>query len=68
MKKRSKKSRKRWIQQALRKHKKRALHRQLGIPEGETIPVSLLKQGAKEPGLMGQRARFALNIRRATQR
>lgn len=56
-------SRKRWIQFALRKHKKGALHRQLGIPEGEIIPLSLLRDAAKAPGLLGQRARFALNLR-----
>jgi hypothetical protein len=59
-----KRSRKGWIQKALRKHKKGALHRQLGIPVGETIPLSLLRDAAKAPGLLGQRARFALNVRR----
>lgn len=55
---------KRWIQRALRKHKKGALHRQLGIPEGEVIPLALLRDAAKAPGLLGQRARFALNVRK----
>jgi hypothetical protein len=55
---------KRWIQRALHKHKKGALHRQLGIPEGETIPISLLRDAAHETGLLGQRARFALNVRK----
>lgn len=59
-----KSSKKNWIQKALRKHKKGALHRQLGIPEGETIPLSLLRDASKEPGLLGQRARFALNLRK----
>jgi hypothetical protein len=59
-----KRSKKRWIQHALRKHKKGALHRQLGIPEDETIPVSLLRNAAQAPGLLGQRARFALNVRK----
>ncbi|VVB55253.1 Uncharacterised protein [uncultured archaeon] len=59
-----KRSKKRWIQRALHKHKKGALHRQLGIPEGETIPISLLRDASKEPGLLGQRARFALNVRK----
>ena len=62
MKRSSKKSR--WIQKALRKHKKGALHRQLVIPEGETIPLFLLRDASKEPGLLGQRARFALNLRK----
>jgi hypothetical protein len=55
---------KRWIQRALHKHKKGALHRQLGIPEGEIIPLSLLRDAAKAPGLLGQRARFAINVRK----
>jgi hypothetical protein len=59
-----KRSRKGWIQRALRKHKKGALHRQLGIPEGEKIPLLLLRDAAKAPGLLGQRARFALNVRK----
>ena len=40
-----------------------ALHRQLGIPEGERIPVSTLRSAAKAPGVLGQRARFALMLR-----
>ena len=56
-------SRRRWIQRALHKHKKGALHRQLGIPEGNVIPISILRNAATEPGLLGQRARFALNLR-----
>jgi hypothetical protein len=60
----AKRVRKRWIQRALRKHKKGALHRQLGVPEGEVIPLSLLRDAAKAPGLLGQRARFALNLRK----
>jgi hypothetical protein len=64
MKRNSRKGvKKRWIQRALHKHKKGALHRQLGIPEGESIPLPLLRDAAKAPGLLGQRARFALNIR-----
>jgi hypothetical protein len=35
---------KRWIQTALRKKKKGALSRQLGIPEEDKIPVSLLQK------------------------
>ena len=62
--KRKKRGGKRWIQHALRKHKKGALHRQLGIPAGKKIPVALLKEAAHEPGVLGQRARFALNVRK----
>lgn len=62
--KRRKRSKNRWIQRALHKHKKGALHRQLGIPEGEVIPLPLLRDAAKAPGLLGQRARFAINVRK----
>lgn len=58
----------RWIQRAIHKHKKGALHRQLGIPEGEVIPLTLLRDAAEEPGLLGQRARFALNVRKFRKR
>jgi hypothetical protein len=64
MKRKGVRSKSRWIQKALHKHKKGALHRQLGIPEGVTIPLSLLRDASKEPGLLGQRARFALNLRK----
>lgn len=59
---------KRWIQRALKKHKKGALHRQLGVPEGETIPIALLREAAMVPGLLGQRARFVLNVRKIQRR
>ena len=65
---RKKVRKKRWIQRALHKHKKGALHRQLGIPEGEVIPLALLRDAAEAPGLLGQRARFALNVRKFRKR
>jgi hypothetical protein len=63
-----KRSRKRWIQHALRFHKKGALHRQLGIPVGEKIPVSLLREAAEAPGKMGHRARLALTLRKISRK
>lgn len=62
---RKRRSKKRWIQRALKKHKKGALHRQLGIPEGEKIPLALLHEAAKEPNGtgVGHRARLALTLR-----
>lgn len=65
-----KRSRKRWIQHALRKHKKGALHRQLGIPEGGKIPVALLREAAKESNGtgVGHRARLALTLRKYRKR
>lgn len=65
MARRKPKSRRRWIQHALRKHKRGALHRQLHIPIGEKIPLIKLRWAAKQPGKLGQRARFALNMRAA---
>lgn len=60
--KRKGKRRKRWIQGA---HiKKGALHRQLGIPKGKKIPISVLKEASKEPGVLGKRARLALTLRK----
>jgi len=63
-------SRKRWIQHALAKHKKGALHRQLGIPLDEKIPVALLREAAKEPNGtgVGHRARLALTLRKYRKR
>ena len=57
-----KRSRKRWIQSAIKKPG--ALHRMLGIPVGDKIPLDILKSAAEKPGKMGQRARFALNMRK----
>lgn len=36
-----------------------ALHRELGVPEGQKIPESKIKEAAKKGGKLGQRARFA---------
>lgn len=67
-KKKSRRNPKRWIQSALKKHKRGALHRQLGIPEDQAIPLKRLQSAAKKPGLMGQRARLALNLRRVRRK
>ena len=58
------KSKKKWIQGALKKHKKGALHKQLGIPVDQTIPLLTLERAAKKSGLLGKRARLALNLRK----
>lgn len=52
---------KHWIQGAI-KHPG-ALHRMLGIPEGEDIPVSVLHAAAKKGGKLGERARLALTLK-----
>lgn len=43
--------------------KKGALHEQLGIPERQKIPTSLLREKAKAGGKLGLRARLALRYR-----
>ncbi len=48
---------KHFIQKAI-KHQG-ALHRSLGVPEGEKIPASKISAAAKKGGKIGQRARFA---------
>ena len=53
---------KKWIQKAI-KHPG-ALHKQLGVPEGKTIPVSQLQKAAKAKGTLGRRARLALTLRK----
>lgn len=44
--------------------KKGALHKDLGVPEGEKIPADKLAKAAKKKGKVGQRARLALTFRR----
>lgn len=52
---------KNWIQGAV-KHPG-ALHAQLGVPQGEKIPETMLESAANSGGKLGQRARFAMNMR-----
>lgn len=61
--KRRPKAKRRWIQKALRKHKKGSLHRQLGVPTGKKIPLSILRRAARQFGILGRRARLALTLR-----
>lgn len=50
-----------WIQGAI-KHKG-ALHKEMGIPEGEPIPAKKLAAAAKKGGKLGQRARLAETLK-----
>ena len=50
-----------WIQKAIKKPG--ALHKQLGVPEGEKIPSSKLASAAKKGGKLGQRARLAQTLK-----
>lgn len=46
-----------WIQGAIKSPE--ALHKQMGIPQGEKIPASRLASAADKGGKLGERARFA---------
>mgnify|MGYP003348974085 CR=1 FL=1 len=50
-----------WIQAAV-KHPG-ALHRELGVPQGERIPAKKLAKAARAPGKLGQRARLAETLK-----
>jgi hypothetical protein len=53
----------RFIQKTgISKHKG-ALHRALGVPEGQIIPLAMLEKAAKAPGRLGKQARLALVLR-----
>jgi hypothetical protein len=54
-----------WMQQAFSKNKG-ALHRDLGVPPKAKIPWDKLLVASKQKGKIGQRARAAVNARRAT--
>jgi len=41
-----------------------ALRKTAGVKKGQKIPVSTLRRLAKKPGKTGQRARFALTLRK----
>ena len=40
-----------------------ALHKQLGVPEGQNIPAGKLNAAAKKGGKLGQRARLAKTLK-----
>lgn len=52
---------KNWIAGATQN--KGALHRQLGVPEGQTIPPAKLDAAAQAGGLLGRRARLAETLK-----
>lgn len=51
-----------WIQKAVSKHKG-ALHRELGVPQGEKIPAAKLAKAAHAGGIEGKRARLAETLK-----
>ena len=54
----------RWIQAALKKKTKGALHKDLGVSTKKKIPLSKLKAASDDPGKTGKRARLALTLRK----
>ena len=48
-----------WIRGAVPKSSKGALHRELGVPQGQKIPKAKITKAAQAGGLLGQRARLA---------
>lgn len=52
-----------WIQKATDPKKKGQLHKDLGVPEDQTIPDSKLRAAAQRKDKVGQRARFAMNVK-----
>jgi hypothetical protein len=63
-KRRGKKS-KLWIQKL--RLKRGTLHRQLGISPDDVIPMPVLIEASRRPGLIGKRARLAINLRRLSK-
>ena len=51
-----------WISGAVKRPG--ALHRKLGVKKGEKIPAAKEAKAAKQPGLLGQEARFAENMKK----
>ena len=51
-----------WIQKI--GMKKGALHKDLGVPQGQKIPEKKLNDAAKQGGKVGQRARLAQTLKK----
>ncbi len=57
---------KKWIQKAIKKPGQ--LHKDLGVPQGKKIPAAKLAAAAKKPGKVGQRARFAMTLKKMNKK
>jgi hypothetical protein len=55
-----------WIQGAIKKPG--ALHKQLGVKQGKTIPKGKLAKAAKAGGTEGRRARLAMTLAKLRKR
>jgi len=51
-----------FIQKAIKKPG--ALRKSLGVKKGKDIPEAKLEKAAKAPGKLGQRARFAMTLKK----
>lgn len=51
-----------WIAGAIKKPG--ALHKDLGVPSGKTIPEGKLEVAAKKKGVVGKRARLAETLKK----
>lgn len=51
---------KKWIQGAIRHPG--ALHKQMGVPQGQKIPRDRLEAAASKGGTLGRRARLAITL------
>ena len=52
----------RWISSAIKKPG--ALHKQLGVPQGQKIPAKKLAAAAAKGGKLGKRARLAQTLKK----
>ena len=52
-----------WIKKAIKPGNKGALHRQLGVPEGEPIPESKLEAAESAGGTLAKRAHLAETLK-----
>lgn len=55
---------KNWIKGAINPAHKGALHKALGVPEGQKIPISKLRNAAESGGVTARRARLAITLRK----
>lgn len=56
------KEKEKFIQKAI-KHPG-ALHKQMGVPQGQKIPAAKLAEAAKKGGVLGRRVRFAETLKK----
>lgn len=54
-------AKKKWIQGAIKE--KGALHRDLGVPQGQKIPAKKIAKAAAKSGKVGERARLAQTLK-----